>query len=389
MTEPSVRPRTTAGAGTPTVPDVDRVAAGAGPALDYLSRTARHLGVPDPVQEYFGPVVGRWHDLHEQAQLWRQAAHAVEELGERVITPLGALDAAWEGAVADSFVEHMRQIGAAGQSVADAMTTMAEVLDRTADAVRRLVTDMTELLSGGADRVSTAMVLPDDGERLAGRQLAEIRGYSRRMFEAVREVLEAFVETCDSAEAEQPFAEVRIANAFPREVWTFSPRLPSVPEPAPADPSAGIGAGVASEPAAGTDASGTGSGPATAGGAGAGGGRGIGGGPGIAGGSGVGGTGSAGGPPAPPAEPAVRTLAAEPVRAEPTPAAGTGAAAATGSGSGSGGRGAAGAPFMPMGMAAGTGAQDNEHRTKSRITADPTDLFGEPTKTAPPVIGED
>ena len=357
-------------------PDVQRLATGAGPALDYLSRTARHLGIPDPVQEYFGPVVGRWRDLREQARCWHRAAHAVEELGDRVSTPLGGLDAVWEGAVADSFVEHMKQVAAAGKSVSDAMTAMGEVLDRTAEAVEQLVTDLIELLSGGADRGSTAMISPAAGEQLASRQLTEVRGYSRRLFEAVRETLEAFVELCDGMEAGQPFAEVRMAASFPQQTWSFDPKLPAAPEAVPAAQP------VPDVPAAGTDATAAVTG-AGAGGVGGGGGFGGGG----FGGGGLGGGGGGAGRVAAP-EPAVRPLAAEPLRADTQPAAAAAGGGASGSGAGSG-RGAGGAPFMPMGMGAGMGGQDNEHRSKSRVTADPTDLFGRPTKTSPPVIGED
>jgi uncharacterized protein YukE len=420
-----VQPRTTFGpyteSGPPRPPgpagsagsvgaDVERIAAGAGPALEYLSRTARHLGIPDPVQEYFGPVVGRWHDLHEQARQWRRAAHAIEELGDRITSPLGNLDAVWEGTVADSFIEHMRQVGAAGKSVSDAMSAMAEILDRTADAVRQLVTDLIELLSGGADRVSFAMVLPVDGEQLARRQLVEVRGYGRRVFESVREILDAFAETCDGLEAGQPFAGVRIATAFPRQTWSFRPELPAPNTDtagAAAMSAGGAGSGVGSSGVAGlgrSAGSGDGSGRGFSGGSGLGlsvgsgssGSSGVGSasgsGLGPVSGSGVGGgagTGVGGAAPAQPAEPAVRTLAAEPTRAEPTPTAGAGGAGAAAGGSGSGARGVAGAPFMPMGMGAGGAARDTEHRTKSPITVDPTELFGKPSKTAPPVIGED
>ncbi|HET8640465.1 MAG TPA: WXG100 family type VII secretion target, partial [Pseudonocardiaceae bacterium] len=353
-------------AGTVSTADAERAVTGAGPALDYLSRTARHLGVPDPVQEYFGPVVGRWRDLHEQAQRWQRAANAVEELADRVTTPLGGLDAAWEGAVADSFLEHMRQVGAAGRGLSDAMTVMAEVLDRTADAVQRLVTDLVELLSGGADRVSAAMILPAGGEQLAGRQLAEVRGCGRRVFEAVRDVLDAFVELCDDLDAGEPFAEVRVATPFPQQAWSWRTDVPQPPElqppgqPADRPPPE-------QAPAAGTGSSGLALGAGGAAPAG----------------------GAAAAPPAQPAEPAMRTLAAEPIRPEPTLPAATGGSAAAAGGQGAGARGAAAVPFMPMAMGGAGAGQDNEHRTKSRIVADPSELFGKPTRTAPPVIGED
>lgn len=355
-----------------------RIASG-GPALDYLSRAAHHLGLPDPVQEYFGPVVGRWEDLREQAQRWQRAADALDELGSRVTTPLGGLDSVWSGAVADSFLEHMRKVGAAGKSVSDAMTTMAEVLERTADAVQQLVTDLVDLLSGGADRVSTAMILPVDGEQLASRQLMEVRGHSRQVFEAVRETLEAFAEMCKNMDAEQPFAQVRMAVTFPQQTWSFRPDIPPVAMPLPQSPAEPLPEqpAAAASPAVAGIGGGPG-GPVPTGAAGGGFGGGLGGGGGFA-----------GAPPvAQPAEPAMRTLAAEPMRGEPTPTTATGGGSAAG-GTGAGGRGGAGSGFMPMGMGAGMAGQDDERKSQSRITADPTDLFGKPTKTPPPVIGDD
>lgn len=62
------------------------------------------------------------------------------------------------------------------------------------------------------------------------------------------------------------------------------------------------------------------------------------------------------------------------------------AGAATGQRAGAGGLGAG---MMPMaGMGGGQGG-DSERRAKSNLTADPTEIFGEPSKTAPSVIGED
>ncbi len=47
--------------------------------------------------------------------------------------------------------------------------------------------------------------------------------------------------------------------------------------------------------------------------------------------------------------------------------------------------------MMPMGGMGGGGQAggDNEHKSRSRVVADPTDIFGKPTKTSPSVIGDD
>ena len=364
--------------------DADRVVSGAGAQLNYLSHVSGSLGLPDPVQEYFGPIVGRWRDRHDQADVWRRAAAAVEELADGVTAPLGRLDAAWHGAVSDSFLDHMRQVGAAGTSAADAMATMAEVLDTTAEAMHQLVTDTVDLLAGGADRVSLAMVLPVGGPARAGDHIAELRGHGRRMLEAVHDLLEAFAQTCESLDGRQPFAEVKLATTFPEHTWTFRPELSAAGSAAGAaggDPAAGA---VDSGPAG--AASGGGGGSGGSGGALGGGSAGVGG---LGGGGLGGGGGSAGAAGATP-EPAMRTFAAEPVAGG---AAGAGAGQpAAGAAAAAGGQRAAGgflgAPFMPMGAMGGQGG-DTERKAKSNLIADPVEIFGEPSKTAPPVIGDD
>lgn len=87
----------------------------------------------------------------------------------------------------------------------------------------------------------------------------------------------------------------------------------------------------------------------------------------------------------------MRTFASEPSGAPQQPAASQAAASpAAGSAAGGAARGGMGGGFMPMmgGMGAGQGG-DEERRGKSNVTADPTEIFGKPSKTAPPVIGED
>jgi len=354
--------------------DADRVVSGAGGQLNYLSHVSMSLGLPDPVQEYFGPIVGRWRDLHDQAELWRRAANSVEELSEQVTAPLGGIDAVWHGRVSDSFLEHMRQVGQAGTSAADAMGSMAEVLDKTAEAMHQLVTDTVDLLAGGADRVSMAMLLPFGGEARAGAHVAELRHHGRRLMEAVHELLEAFATMLGSFDDTQPFAAVAMTTTYPTQNWTFTPELPAVPAVPVTPPEPEPEAAAASAAA----------------GAGGGGGGGFGGG----GGGGFGGAGAAAAVAAAP-EPSMRTFATEPGAAGAAAGAGAGQGGGSGSpvaGAGGAARGGAGmgAGMMPMGgMGAGGQGGDTERKAKSNLTVDPTEIFGKPSKTAPPVIGED
>lgn len=72
--------------------------------LTYLSRLARHLGINDQVEEYFAQVVGRWSDMHDEAERWRIVGEGVEQVTQALNRPLGQLDAAWEGEAAESFI---------------------------------------------------------------------------------------------------------------------------------------------------------------------------------------------------------------------------------------------------------------------------------------------
>ncbi len=75
----------------------------------------------------------------------------------------------------------------------------------------------------------------------------------------------------------------------------------------------------------------------------------------------------------------------------PGPATGAAAAAAS-AGGGDGRSGTMGGGMMggmPMGGMGGQQGGDSEHKNRNRLTADPVDIFGKPTKTSPSVIGED
>jgi hypothetical protein len=76
--------------------------------------------------------------------------------------------------------------------------------------------------------------------------------------------------------------------------------------------------------------------------------------------------------------------------AKPEGTGGTAAAAASGSGSAQGGRGM-GAGMMPMGGMMGGMGQDGggDHKSRSRLVADPAEIFGKPEKASAPVIGDE
>lgn len=341
--------------------------------LDYLTRLCDQLGVSDPVEEYFGPVVGRWSDLHAEAERWRSVGETAEKVTESLTKPLGGLDAAWDGADADSYIDYMQRVGLAGNDMSDAMIGMAEVLDKTADGIREIVMQMADVLADAAESSSEAMAAPVQGEERARLYLDDLRRPTRELFEAVRQVLEAFVQLCDGVDGGQAFREVTMAHRFPEDNWTLQVDLPKLPADQPGEP--------AEKPSEPQELKAGGSG---AGGGGAGGGGATGGGGGGGGGGGAGSVGGAG--PRGPIEPGGYTLTGD----QPAAGGNVAGAAAASAGAAKGGPAGGGMPFMPMGgmMGAGQGG-DSEHKSRSRVVGDPADIFGKPTKTSPPVIGED
>lgn len=329
--------------------DVERDVAG---QLGALSTLARDLGVPDPVEEYFGPVVGRWSDLHAEADRWRLVGQATNEVTEALHRPLGKLDAAWDGEAADSFIAYMQKVGLAGQDLSDGMVAMADVLDRTGDAIQEIVEQMAGVLAETADSATSAMTLIDRDDQRTREFLDVMRRPVGDLFEQVRRVLEAFVELCEGVDGTQAFSEVTMAHPMPGDNWSFTPPAPPAP---PAEPPAEE---VPSEAAS-------------------------------AGGGGGGGGGVAGGVPSPP-EPTPQlqpgnTVAGESFPRPPAePAAATAAQAAPKSGPG--GMGGGMMPMMPMGAGGGQGG-DSEHKGRVRLSGDQEELFGKPGKASAPVIG--
>lgn len=329
--------------------------------LTYLSRLARHLGINDPVEEYFAPVVGRWSDMHDEAERWRIVGQGVEQVTQALNRPLGQLDAAWEGEAAESFIAYMQNMGLAGNDLSDAMIAMADVLDQTANGIREIVVQLATVMSETAETASEAMTLPVQGDARTREYLDMMRRPTKELFEAVRQILEAFVQLCEGADSDDAFAKVTMAHTYPSENWS-APGLPSVPAPGtPVDTSTDA-----------ADATGL---------------EGLGGGGG--GGFGGGGGGLGGGAAA--ASGGALSTGAYTVAGEQTPS-GTPAPAAAASAAGTPKPGGPVGGMMPMApmMGAGMAGQGGgQHKNRTRVVGNPADIFGKPEKASTPVIGAD
>jgi len=336
--------------------------------FDYLSRLARDLGVPDPVEEYFAPVVGRWSDMEAEADRWRQVGDGTVLVTDTLNKPLGQLDAAWDGEAATSFIDYMQKIGLAGQDLSDAMLALADVLDTTAEGIREIVQQMGGVLAETAQTASQAMVLPVQGDERTRTYLDVMRRPTKELFEAVRQVLEAFVQMCEGIDGSSAFQQIKMAHTVPEENWSFeSPKTPDSPGTPDGKTSADPKSGAAKSDLAGFGGDG-GSSPAGFGGGG--------------GGAGVGGLGGSG------MSPGGSSVATEQA---PVPKPETTAPAAASTGGGATGRGM-GSGMMPMSPMMGMGMGQNsggEHKSRTRVVSDPQELFGKPEKASAQVIGDD
>jgi uncharacterized protein YukE len=375
--------------------------------LDYLSQLAGQLGVDDPVESFLTPLVGRWSDLHDEAQRWRTAAAAAEDVTQRLKSPLGGLDAAWQGTDANSFLDYMQRVGLAGNDLSDAMTAMADALDKTANGIRQIVSEMTDMLADTADQSSDAMTVPGAGQSRAKQHVSSVSEPAGQMHDSVRDILSAFTKLCEGVQGGQSFAAVTMSHKMPAQNWAApavaAPRTvstvpvsspvsgqPVAPQSAPvhhaaaavppathaaaahtaaAHPPAGAGGSTSSSQAMPSHA-------ATA-----------------AAGQGAAAAAHAAAPAAPPQQ--LSPGAQSGAMVDPTTgsmsgqlpvgdAAGGGDAAAGGQqqGGSSGGMGS-------MGGMRGGGGQggDQQHKSKIRIAGDIKDIFGKPDRTAPPTIG--
>lgn len=317
------------------------IAATAEPYLAYLTDVAHQLGVIDPVETYFRPLIGRWGDLGAEAGRLRSAAAAAAEVSTRLDDRLGRLDAGWAGRDADSFVAYMREIGAAGGDLQEALTVLAGALDELVTTLRHVVVDLAEVLVDAADLISETMTLPSGGTKRARAQLRETQDSAKALYETARDVLEAFDRLCDGVDDPDATARsIEIAHRYPEERF----RLQETES----------GAAAAASPTrsdAGSDEVTTPS--------------------------------SASGDPAEPKHTGVgKPDAAQPADAAPQPAPAQDSAA---------NHSASGMPMMPMmGFGAfGGGGGGGRRQSKTRPTTTPAELLGEPGLVAPPVIGED
>src|SRR4051812_14361781 len=196
----------------------DEPAAAAEPYLAYLTDVSHQLGLIDPVETYFRPLIGRWGDLAAEAGRLRQAAGAAAEVSARLDEGLGRLDGGWEGRDADAFVAYMREIGAAGGDVQEALTVLAGALDELVTTLRHVVVDLVEVLVDAADLISETMTLPSGGAKRARVQLRETQESAKALYETARDVLEAFDRLCDGVDDPDATARsIEIAHRYPEE----------------------------------------------------------------------------------------------------------------------------------------------------------------------------
>lgn len=322
--------------------------------LARLTRIAADLGMDDPVEEFFSPLVGRWSLLHEDAERWRNAAAVTIEVSSSVTGPLGGLDAAWEGADATVFLDYMRTTAQAGDELADAMRGMATALDTTADGIREIVQELAATLADAAESADQAIAAGDGGRDRARQHLERVRLAAKEFVESVREVLGAFVRMCAELPDAPPIEPIVLPSPVPQPVLPIGDL-----DLATQDGSGGSGA-VPS---------------------------------GVGGGGGVG---AGGGLTAVPTADPQPLTAGDYSSAEQQPsvrsATGTAAAAASAAPAAAGaGVVGGGMPMMPMGMGgmgAGAGG-DAEHRSKNRVVGDPMEIYGQPEKASPSVIGDE
>jgi uncharacterized protein YukE len=212
----------TAGSHSPAasvpVPAGEDITAAAEPYLAYLTDLAQQLGVLDPVETYFRPLVGRWAELGAEADRLRQAASVAAEVSARLDDQLGRLDAGWEGRDADSFVAYIRTIGAAGGDLREALDALAGALDEMVTTLRHVVVDLVEVLVDAAELTSETMLLPSGGAKRARAQLQETQDSAKALHETARDVLEAFDRLCNGVDDPDAASRtIEIRHRYPPE----------------------------------------------------------------------------------------------------------------------------------------------------------------------------
>ncbi|ADJ42536.1 hypothetical protein AMES_0714 [Amycolatopsis mediterranei S699] len=200
------------------VPAGEDITAAAEPYLAYLTELAQELGVIDPVETYFRPLLGRWADLGAEADRLRQAASVAAEVSARLDDELGRLDAGWAGRDADSFVTYIRAIGAAGGDLHEALDILAGALDEMVTTVRHVVVDLVEVLVDAAELTSETMLLPAGGPKRARAQLEETQESAKALHETARDVMEAFDRLCDGVDDPDAASRtIEIRHRYPPE----------------------------------------------------------------------------------------------------------------------------------------------------------------------------
>nr|WP_246330693.1 WXG100 family type VII secretion target [Saccharopolyspora hordei] len=324
----------------------------------------------DVVPAQLAELVGHQDDLRAAARVWRETADAVEQATGDVHKHLGGIDAAWQGADAEAFLAHVREVGLAGNDLIDAMRALADVLEHTVESVQEQVDDLGEVIAEAADVVSAALLLPEGGAERARVHLSELADPVQEVVESISDTYRAFARFCDDLEAGRSAGPVQFDDRVPAQPWDFTAPTEAAP-PAPEGTEAHANGDAAGSGGTGGEAGGGGAGTVAAGGGGAG---------------TVGAAPDAGEPPL--AE-GGRTAAGEPSSATPPAAAATGGAVAAGAAGGAVAGGMYGG-MMPMGaMGAMGGAQGGgqERKNQSRLRSTPEQLFGTPPEAAPAVFG--
>ncbi|GAA2330669.1 hypothetical protein GCM10009854_01890 [Saccharopolyspora halophila] len=312
--------------------------------LGYLARVADELEVPHAIPADAAGLLGRQQDLRNAAEAWRELAETVERSSGAATGKLGDVDAAWEGAGADAFLAHVREVGLAGNELTDTMRALAEALEHTAEALRVQSRDLRELVADAADEVREAM--PGAPER-ARRKLIDLGEPVAEILEAVADSYRALTHRCGDLSADRENPRRFEAPAAPH------PEAAAAPSGSPANASSSSDSRTPSEPET---------------------------------------PGAAPDPGQPSAlAPGATTSSAEPPEDEPAASAAGGVAGAA---VGAAGAGVA-SGMMPMGMMGGMsamlgrqGGRSQERTNDSRIKNGPEELFGTPPDAAPAVFGE-
>ncbi|WIX79977.1 WXG100 family type VII secretion target [Amycolatopsis carbonis] len=188
------------------------------PSLTFVSELAGELGVTDPVETYYRPLVGRWTELDEEAQRLRTAAKTAGGVSADLADELGRLDASWSGEDADAFVTYLGEIRSASEGVEDALDELAGALEELAGSLRKIVGDATDVLVDSADLLSESAMLPVGGVSRSRTQLRETEQSVKSLYDAAEDVLQHFAQLCDGVEA--PAGEqssIAVRQHYPQE----------------------------------------------------------------------------------------------------------------------------------------------------------------------------